>query len=103
MSEQSVKGRGIELDTRHLLNHVDRKVDPLASGGVQTLASTRETLEVARAALSNVEQITTKDSPLYHDISSALRELSAAARSIRNMADYLERNPNALIYGKGAK
>ena len=32
-----------------------------------------------------------------------LRELSAAARSIHLMADYLERHPDALIYGKGVK
>jgi paraquat-inducible protein B len=106
--DTSIDGLLVELnqtlqDTRHLLNHVDRQVDPLASGGVQTLASTRETLEVAQAALSNVEKMTAKDSPLYHDVTGALRELAAAARSIRNMADYLERNPNAIIYGKDAQ
>lgn len=90
-------------DTRNLINHIDRQVDPLASGGVQTLASARETLAEARAALSNLEEITAKDSPLRHDVTNAIRQLAAAARSIRNMADYLERNPNAIIYGKDAK
>jgi paraquat-inducible protein B len=90
-------------DTRNLINHIDRQVDPLASGGVQTLASARETLAGARAALSNLEEITAKDSPLRHDVTNAIRQLAAAARSIRNMADYLERNPNAIIYGKDAK
>jgi paraquat-inducible protein B len=32
-----------------------------------------------------------------------LKELTGAARSIRVMADYLERHPDALIYGKGKR
>ena len=32
-----------------------------------------------------------------------LRELTAAARSIRVMADYLERHPEALIQGKARR
>lgn len=90
-------------DTRNLINHVDRQVEPLASGGVQTLTSAREALAEARAALSNIEEVSAKDSPLRHDFSNALKQLAAAARSIRNMADYLERNPNAIIYGKDVK
>jgi paraquat-inducible protein B len=31
-----------------------------------------------------------------------LKELGSAARSLRIMADYLERHPEALIRGKGA-
>ncbi len=34
------------------------------------------------------------------EILKALEELSAAARSIRIMAEYLERHPEALIKGK---
>ena len=89
-------------DTRNLVNHVDRQVDPLARGSVQTLASVRKALVEANVALSNIKEVTAQDSPLRHDFTIALRQLSAAARSIRNMADYLERNPNAIIYGKDA-
>ena len=31
----------------------------------------------------------------------ALQEMTAAVRSIRMLMDYLERNPNALLTGKG--
>ena len=44
-----------------------------------------------------------KDSPLYHDLKRVLRDLADAARSIRVLADYLERHPDALIYGKGKR
>ena len=89
-------------DTRKLVNHVDRQVDPLATGGVQTLTAAREVLDEAYAVLANIDELSAQDSALNRDLSDALRQISAAARSIRNMADYIERNPNAIITGKGA-
>jgi paraquat-inducible protein B len=58
-------------------------------------------LEQARVTLKSADNLVAKDSVLYLEIKRTLRELSAAARSIRGMADYLERHPEALIKGKG--
>jgi hypothetical protein len=33
-------------------------------------------------------------------VRKSLREISGAARALRILADYLERNPSALIFGK---
>jgi len=38
---------------------------------------------------------------LQYELAETLKELGAAARSLRNMADYLERHPEALLHGKG--
>lgn len=59
------------------------------------------TLTKARGTLAAAENILNADAPLYNDLMRVLRELAGAARSIRVMADYLERHPDALIYGKG--
>jgi paraquat-inducible protein B len=40
------------------------------------------------------------DSSTQRDLQDVFDELSKAARSIRIMADYLERHPEALIHGK---
>ena len=37
---------------------------------------------------------------VYYDLTTALEELSEAARSIRVLTAYLERHPDALIMGK---
>jgi len=37
------------------------------------------------------------------NLASMLEELAAAARSIRGLADYLERHPEALVHGKGGE
>ena len=39
--------------------------------------------------------------PLYIEMQRMFQEVSAAARSVRLMADYLERHPEALLKGKG--
>ncbi|MCP3870541.1 MAG: MCE family protein [Gammaproteobacteria bacterium] len=59
------------------------------------------TLQQARSTLKSVEGVVTEDSTLYMELHHLIRELSAAARSIRGMAEYLERHPEALIKGKG--
>ncbi|MFZ0135338.1 MAG: MlaD family protein [Desulfobacterales bacterium] len=58
------------------------------------------TLAQAQRALARVEAALGSEAPLQVNVNGALRELSAAARSLRDLADYLERHPESLIYGK---
>ena len=59
------------------------------------------TLEAAHSALATVEASASTDGEIGSQLQDALKEISAAARSIRVMAEYLERHPDALIKGKG--
>ena len=43
------------------------------------------------------------DAPLQGDLRKTLEELAAAGRAISELADMLERHPEALIQGKGSK
>lgn len=61
------------------------------------------TLQQAQSTLKSINGSVSKDSPLYFELLRVFKELTEAARSIRLMADYLERNPDALIYGKGKR
>jgi paraquat-inducible protein B len=47
-----------------------------------------------------MESLTYLDSPVNYELVRGVRELSAAARSLRSLTGYLERNPTALIFGK---
>jgi paraquat-inducible protein B len=40
------------------------------------------------------------DSQIRYDLTQLMKELTEAARSIRLLASYLERHPDALIRGK---
>ena len=59
------------------------------------------TLQQTEKTLATVEDVLEDESPVQQDLSRVMDELSKALRSIRLLADYLEKNPNALIYGKG--
>ena len=60
-------------------------------------------MQQAQSTLKTIEGFVSKESPVHFELMRVLKELGEAARSIRLMADYLERHPDALIYGKGNK
>jgi len=69
---------------------------------VRTTAHTiDETFAQAQDTLSTTQGMVDENSTLRYELGNTLEELSAAARSIRDMAEYLERHPEALIHGKG--
>jgi paraquat-inducible protein B len=53
-----------------------------------------------RKSAAAVDELINQDSPLMNNLVRTLDELAAAARSIRIMAEYLERHPEALLRGK---
>ncbi|MBK1718677.1 intermembrane transport protein PqiB [Thiocystis violacea] len=59
------------------------------------------TLRESSATLKNAKSMISDRSPVYVEMQRMFQEVSGAARSIRLMADYLERHPEALIQGKG--
>lgn len=68
----------------------------------------KKTLEELRRAIASAERVFANtdntflgpDAPVQQDLRDAMREIARAARAVRALADYLERNPNALIRGK---
>lgn len=60
-----------------------------------------DSIEKTLGAIRSAMKITQPNSPAAVNLVTALTELSAAARSVRNLADYLDRHPEALIHGKG--
>ena len=57
-------------------------------------------LEQAESTLRTIEVFAEEDSYFQKDLADALNELEGAARSIRQLADYLARHPEALLRGK---
>jgi len=65
-----------------------------------TLVSARGTLVSAQGTLDNTSNLTQPNSAQVQQLGNTLQEVSRAARSVRVLADYLERHPEALIRGK---
>jgi paraquat-inducible protein B len=69
---------------------------PLAQAAVAARRSAEELAQTAVALRSSVGA----SSPLITDIDRAAREAAAAARSIRALADLLEKHPQSLLLGR---
>lgn len=69
----------------------------------KTLGDLDLTLASARATLDNANTVVEPNSVQRSELDQTLRELSGAARSVRVLADYLERHPEALLRGKGGE
>ena len=83
-----------------IMENLNGRISPVATDIQQAAEAARTALNQAKQTLSNFGDITSKESPLGYQIYNAVDEFAAAARSIRIMAEYLERHPEALIQGK---
>ncbi|MGD8343198.1 MAG: MlaD family protein [Desulfobacterales bacterium] len=105
-----------------LARSLDSKVEPLASSLDQTLVDVRagigdarelmatdikDAAESAEAALddasktlASIENLAQEGTQLRQEVSDALREISAASRSVRVLADFIEQHPDAVLRGR---
>ncbi|MGD8873864.1 MAG: MlaD family protein [Gammaproteobacteria bacterium] len=75
----------------------------IGSDMTKALASLDKTIVQADGTLKSIDGMFAKDSAMSQELQATLRELSDAARSLRVLADYLERHPEALLRGKERK
>lgn len=78
--------------TDRLVKRLDAELAPEATA---TLREARSTLETANGVLSS-------DSSLQRDLRDSLRQISRSARSLATLTEMLERQPDALLFGKKA-
>lgn len=81
------------VSTNSLMSLLERDVPGLTKDLDATLQSANDTLETLEASAS-------ADGEIGNQLQDALREIGAAARSIRVMAEYLQRHPEAMLKGK---
>jgi paraquat-inducible protein B len=60
----------------------------------------RGTLEQARKTLGSAEKTLSSDAPVQTDLRDTLAEVTRAARTLQDLADYLSRHPESLLRGK---
>ena len=88
-------------DAQKLVQNVDGRIGPLASELKEVTDAAESALKQAEQALAVIQEMAGRSSPVYATIDETLKEVARAARSLRVLADYLEQNPDALIFGKG--
>ena len=79
---------------------LDRSVATLSVDLKETLTGVRDAVKQIQVTVANADGFVDPNSPTAYELTKALKELSGAARSLRLMADFLERNPRALLFGR---
>ncbi|HXD91365.1 MAG TPA: MlaD family protein [Candidatus Binataceae bacterium] len=68
----------------------------------KTSARATLALEQTQATLKGVRETVGPGSPISYQLGQTLSDLSQAARAMRDLADYLNRNPSAIVRGRPA-
>ena len=92
--------RGFLTDGQKLVRDVDAKVDPLSDSFIGTMEKAQGTMERAQGTLAGIDGVVAERSGLGYQLGQAITQLTATARSIRALADYLDQHPESLLLGK---
>jgi len=84
---------------RDVAARLEAKGGPLDSIKVVS-EQTGVALDQVRETLQTVGALVDPNAPLANQLTTSLQELSSAARAVRLLANYVERNPGALVRGK---
>lgn len=88
------------IATQNLVKDADSKLDPLDNDLHNALTTLEQTLTEFKQAATNIKQFSNENAPTIYKLNTALDELAKATRSVRTLADTLERHPEAIIQGK---
>jgi phospholipid/cholesterol/gamma-HCH transport system substrate-binding protein len=79
---------------------LDRNVATLSADLQVTLTGVRDAVKQIQVTVAKMDGFVDPNSPTAYELTKALKEFSGAARSLRLMADYLDQNPRALLFGR---
>jgi paraquat-inducible protein B len=79
---------------------LDREIGPMGDDLRLTTEQTRATLKQTQDTLAAVQMTLGPDAPLNYQLSQTLEQTSSAARSLRQLSDYLRRNPSSVVRGR---
>ena len=82
------------------LSTVNSQVPPLSNSLQKTSLSADAAAKQARLTLGTAQAVIEPNSPVNYQVLQTLQDVSAAAHSIKELADYLQRNPSAIVRGR---
>jgi paraquat-inducible protein B len=86
--------------TQQALNTVNGQVPPLSASIQKTSGSADAAAKQVRLTLGTVQTTIEPNSPINYQALQTLQDVSAAAHSVKELADYLQRNPSAIVRGR---
>jgi len=100
----------LSKDLNRTINHADKllltlntNAKPLLEDSREIISSSKHTLQTISSTLDEVKSLINNNSPINQGLQNALHQLTRAASATRSMMDYLERHPDAILFGKQAE
>jgi len=91
----------MEASVESIIKKLDKlPLNEIAQGLQKAMGDLDLTLVSARGTIDSAGTMVRPNSPQAQQLDSTLEEVRRAARSVRVLADYLDRHPEALIRGK---
>ena len=88
------------ITLNRVLTHLDELATETQPDLKELLKSLRATSDAAQRTMAAVQATTGSGAPSNTNLPQLMNELSQAARSVRELADYLEQHPDALLRGR---
>jgi paraquat-inducible protein B len=85
--------------TNQMIINLDDQIVPLLVTLNSTVSDIGTTIRTTDELMSGLKQSTGVDSPLYFQLTETLGELGKTAKSVRAFTEYLDRNPQRLLFG----
>ena len=82
------------------LSTMNSQVPPLSDSLQKTSVSADAAAKQARLTFGAVQTAIEPNSPVNYQVLQTLQDVSAAAHSVKELADYLQRNPSAIVRGR---
>jgi phospholipid/cholesterol/gamma-HCH transport system substrate-binding protein len=102
LNQAAIALNGTAQSIKKTSDDLSRQVEPAAEDLRKTTASARAALKEAQDTLVAVQSTLGPGSPVDYQLTQTLEQTGDAARSLRQLADYLQRNPSSVIRGRYA-
>ena len=87
------------VDAQKLVNNVDASWPQIGAAAIFALKTMGGALTHADALIKAAQGVLSPSSPVYFELISTLREFKFAATAVKVLAEYLQRNPGAILTG----
>jgi paraquat-inducible protein B len=100
LNETIQEAKGTIQEAKGTIKNIDSRIGVLGEGIERTIKAAEATITVAEKTLRNIEANVGENSTIIYELNKSLEEVRKFTRSLRSLADHLERQPESVIWGK---
>lgn len=82
------------------LKKLDGELDPITANLNPTLDEAKKTMTQLDAATHQLDRMLNSNSGFRYQLDSTLAQIASAADALQRLSEFLERNPNSIIFGR---